>query len=131
MFELLEDHLDRAMAYYGEDLSPAEHAVFEAHLVGCADCQKLIADARALLPAAEQALASAPRRTLAEAGAHFEALLAERRAATPLPFSQRRTVRLVGYALAASLLVAVGFVAFRALGPKPPAPQQLAAPRAP
>jgi anti-sigma factor RsiW len=93
-------HTEQAMAYYGGDLSPEEQAAFEAHLAGCEECQKLLAEARRLLPAAEAMLAFKPKYTVEEQVQRFDQIRQMRR---ELEEGQRRQRpwRIATYALAA------------------------------
>jgi anti-sigma factor RsiW len=120
MFEGLETHTDRAMAYYGNDLSPEERAEFEQHLATCAECQALLEKAKQFLPTAERMLAASskftPRHTIDEQVARFERMVAEERDS-----EKQSAVRMRwSLALAAAVLVALAGVAFVVLSrPRP------------
>ena len=126
MNEILEDdapltHTEQAMAYYGNDLTPAEKVTFEAHLAGCAECQALLADAQRLLPRAEALLAATaafkPKYTVEEQVRRFDQMVAAERV------QRRRRWRLATYALAVGVAVMVGIAALNALR-SPPRPAQ-------
>jgi anti-sigma factor RsiW len=118
-------HSERALAYYGNDLSPEEKAEFEVHLPGCEECQKLLADARELLPAAEAILAFQPKHTVEEQVRLFDAQVRAEQA------QRVRRYRYVGLALAAAIAAVIGIAAFEALKPVARPAQKMYAPSPP
>lgn len=108
MFEGLEDHGDRAMAYYGNDLSAEERVVFEAHLSACAECQALLATARAELPAAERFLSFKPLQSADAQAARFEAMVAAGR----VKQRRRKIWWRVGLALATAVILVLGVAVY-------------------
>jgi anti-sigma factor RsiW len=135
--EIHEEMLERAMAYYGGNLSPEEAAEFEAHLAGCEGCREALREANATFPAVEQVLRFKPKRTIDEQVARFEAMLKARdekqRSISLARVARPRGVRLwVGLAFAVAVAVATVFAFSRlshiivrpgdqVYGPQPPA----------
>jgi len=94
---------DEITSYLSETLEPKERAAFEAHLKDCQECQRELADQKALFAQVNEVLAVKPKRTIEEQVARFEKMVAAERAE-----KRRRLLWQIplGLALAAAATVA-------------------------
>jgi anti-sigma factor RsiW len=109
---LHEEMLERVVAYYGDELTPAEKTEFEAHLATCEGCQHALRLAQMALPVAEDILAFKPKHTIDEQVARFEAMWAEKRKAEAAALRTRRSMVWLRWGVALGAAVAVGMLLF-------------------
>src|SRR5262249_1340487 len=108
--------LTQVMAYYGGDLTGEERVEFEAHLAGCAECQKALEQAKQSLPMAEAMAAFQPKRTIDEQGARFEEMVRKKRAREADERRTRQRRLWISLVVATAVATVVGWVFLRVIG---------------